>query len=66
MKTENITVSKEDAMNISKWMTATSMMIEARLRTPYSQSELDTWEKFKVLYYSSDTSEQSRIKEVEE
>lgn len=52
-KTEKIECTKEDAMNISKWMTATSMMIEAGLRIPYSQSEYDTWKKFESLYHSS-------------
>jgi len=48
-------------MNISKWMTATSMMIEAGLRTPYSDSEYATWRKFERLYHSSN---QSKTEEV--
>jgi hypothetical protein len=39
------TLTEEDKLNVKKWLTATSMMIEAKLRTPYSQSELDTAEK---------------------
>jgi len=53
MKKWNVELTREDIMNISKWMTATSMMIEARLRTPYSESEHDTWKKFQHIYYSS-------------
>lgn len=49
MKKKNIECTQEDAMNISKWMTSTSMMIEAGLRTPLSQSEHDTWKKFASL-----------------
>ncbi len=36
-------------MNIRKWMTATSMMIEARVRTPYSDSEIATGDKLKQM-----------------
>lgn len=42
-----IELSKEDCLNISKWVTATSIMIQGKLRTPYSQSELDTYDKIK-------------------
>ncbi len=49
----NVEVTREDVMNISKWMTATSMMIEGKLRTPYSDSEYSTWSKFQHIYYSS-------------
>ena len=42
-------LTKEDCMNIRRWVTATSMMIEGRLRTTWSQSELDTWEKVKKI-----------------
>jgi len=52
-KALKVEITKEDAMNISKWITATNMMVEAKLRTPLSQSEIDTWEKFKPTYYSS-------------
>ena len=38
-------LTKEDFLNIRKWVTATSMMIEAKLRTPYSDSELATIRK---------------------
>jgi len=44
----NVEVTREDVMNISKWMTATTMMIEARMRTPYSESEHNTWRKFSI------------------
>ena len=50
----NVEVTKEDVTNISKWMTSTSMMIEAKLRTSYSDSEHATWKKFRHIYYSSD------------
>ena len=42
-------LTKEDCLNIRKWMTATSMMIEARLRTTWTPSEQDTLEKIKRL-----------------
>ena len=48
-----IEITREDVTNISKWMTATSMMIEAKIRTPFSQSEHDTWKKFAPIYHSS-------------
>jgi len=48
-----IEITREDAMNISKWITATSMMIEAKIRLPLSQSERDTWKKFAPIYHSS-------------
>ena len=38
-------LSKEDHLNIQKWQTATSMMIQTKMRTPYSQSEHDTSNK---------------------
>lgn len=40
-----MSLTKEDFVNIRKWMTATSMMIEAKMRTPYSDSELSTGRK---------------------
>ena len=49
-----IEINREDAINIAKWITATNMMVEATLRTPMSQSELDTWAKFQPIYHSSD------------
>jgi len=54
MRTWNVEMTKEDVTNISKWMTATSMMIEAKLRTPYSDSEYATWKKFEHIYHSSE------------
>jgi len=42
-------LTKEDYLNIRKWVTATSMMVEAKVRTTWSQSELDTWEKIKQM-----------------
>ena len=42
---KQVTLTDEDQLNVKKWLTATSMMIEAKFRTPYSQSELDTAEK---------------------
>ena len=47
MKTESL--NKEDCASVRKWLTATSMMIEAKLRTPYSESELKTWDKIKKI-----------------
>ena len=38
-------LTKEDFLNIRKWITATSMLIEAKVRTPYSDSENVTWDK---------------------
>ena len=52
MKTWKIEITKEDAMNVSKWIGATNMMVEAKLRTLLSQSELDTWKKFEHAYHS--------------
>lgn len=60
MRTWSREITKEDAMNISKRITATNMTVEAKLRTPLSQSELDTWKKFEAPYHSS---EQSVIKD---
>ena len=42
---KTVDLTEEDMLNVRKWLTATSMMIEAKLRTPYSQSELNTGEK---------------------
>ena len=42
-------LTKEDCMNVRKWITATSMMIEGKLRTPLSQSEIDTWDKIQSI-----------------
>jgi len=40
-----VEITEEDRINISKWMTATSMMIQAKLRTPLSDSERETFDK---------------------
>lgn len=42
-------LTKEDHLNIQKWQTATTMVIQTKMRTPYSQSELDTSEKLKQI-----------------
>ena len=42
-------LTKEDCMNIRKWVNATGMFIQAKMRTTWSQSELDTWEKVKRI-----------------
>lgn len=44
-KEKVVTLTEEDMLNVRKWLTATSMMIEAKLRTPYTKSEYDTAEK---------------------
>ena len=49
---EELKLNKEDILNISKWITATSIMIEAKLRTDFSQSERDTWEKIQQMEHS--------------
>ena len=43
--TKTVTLTDEDIMNIKKWLAATSMMVEAKLRTPFSQSEIATSDK---------------------
>jgi len=40
-----VELTDEDIINVKKWLTATSMMIQAKLRTPYSESELKTSQK---------------------
>jgi len=40
-----VVLTQEDSINVSKWLTATSMMIETEHRTPYSNSEYKTSEK---------------------
>ena len=42
-------LTKEDLLNIRKWQTATSMMIEGKLRTNWSDSELATGKKLNLL-----------------
>lgn len=49
----SVELTREDVMNISKWITATTMMVEAGLRTPLSESEHETWKKFQHIYHSS-------------
>ena len=53
VKKWNVELTREDVMNISKWITATGMMVEAGLRTPLSDSEHETWRKFQPIYHSS-------------
>lgn len=52
MKKYDVELTREDVVNIAKWMTAASMMIDAGLRTPYSDSENATWKKFQHIYNS--------------
>ena len=52
-----MSLTKEDFMNIRKWMTATSMMIEARMRTPYSDSETATGDKLKQMEQEAEEAE---------
>ena len=42
-------LTKEDFLNIDKWITAASMMIDAKLRTPYTESEYETFRKLDLL-----------------
>ena len=46
-KTKLIELTDEDLLNIAKWITATSIMVEAKVRTPFSDSELKTAEKLR-------------------
>ena len=48
-----VEITMDDVIYITKWITATNMMVEAGVRTPLSQSELDTWKKFEPIYHSS-------------
>lgn len=41
-KTEALELTENDCLNIVKWWTATSMTVEAKLRTPFSESEQET------------------------
>lgn len=41
--------TEEDLLNVQKWQTATSMMIEGKMRTPYSNEEYETGDKLKRL-----------------
>jgi len=51
-----IEITKEDVMNIAKWMTSASILIEAGVRIPYSDSEHSTWNKLQPIYNSSEQS----------
>jgi len=44
-----MSLTKEDYRNIRKWMTATSMMIEAKLRAPWTSSEEATLAKLNQM-----------------
>jgi ribosomal protein S13 len=46
-KPKLIELTDEDLMNVSKWITATSIMVEAKVRTPFSESEIKTAEKLR-------------------
>jgi len=45
MPDKTVTLTEEDQMNVRKWLTAASIMIEAKVRTPFSDSEHKTAEK---------------------
>lgn len=45
-----IEITEDDYTNIMKWVTATSMMVEAKLRTPFSDSERKTMDKITQSY----------------
>ena len=53
VKKWTVELTKEDVMNIAKWITSTNMMIEAKLRIPFSDEETKTWGKFMHIYHSS-------------
>ena len=44
-----MSLTKEDCQNINKWIVATSMAVEAGIRTAWSKSELATMEKLKAI-----------------
>jgi len=46
-KSKIIELTDEDLLNVAQWITATSIMIEAKVRTPFSESELKTAEKLR-------------------
>jgi len=50
-KTISLQLTKEDMMNIKKWITAASIMIEARVRTNWSESEQKTFDKLHKIEY---------------
>lgn len=47
-KTEIVELTEEDCLNILKWWTGTSMMVEAKMRTPFSDSEHETISKISL------------------
>ena len=44
-----VKLNKEDLGNIDKWITAANMMIEAKMRTPWTDSERATFKKLDQL-----------------
>ena len=42
-------LTSEDLRNIDKWITAAGMMIDAKLRTPWTDSEQETFRKLDQL-----------------
>ena len=42
-------LTREDLQNIDKWITATGIMIEGKIRTPWTDSELATFKKLDQL-----------------
>ncbi len=44
-----MTLTLEDHHNIDKWINATSMMIEGKLRTDWTKSERKTFEKLNEM-----------------
>lgn len=46
---DGFVLTKEDHLNIQKWQTSTSIMIQGKMRLNYSQSERDTSEKLKRI-----------------
>ena len=46
-KSKTVELTDEDLGNVAKWITAASIMIEAKVRTPFSESELKTAEKLR-------------------
>ena len=41
-KIETVELTEEDCLNILKWWTGTSMMVEAKIRMPFSELEHET------------------------
>ena len=44
-----VKLTREDLGNIDKWITAANIMIEAKLRTPWTDSERATFKKLDQL-----------------